>query len=432
MQYFKINGGNTLTGKVEVTGAKNSVLALIIASTMTNDVVTIEDVPLINDVYELINILKHLGSNIIITKQGNRNVLIIDNQKLKNTELLMEEISKFRASYYFMGAMVGRFKDCKLLLPGGCYLGPRPIDLHVMGLEQLGCEIEFEEDGDQNTILEVTVPNGLIGNKIFLDFPSVGATINIMLAAILAEGETIIENVAMEPEIVDIATLLNNMGAKVKGAGTNEIRIHGVKKLHGCYHQVVPDRIEAGTYLMIASAIGEDVTIENVIPEHLESLISKLKYLGVNLDVKDDAITVLGKTEPLKATTIQTGVFPSFATDLQQVFVTLLTQVEGKSNVTETIYPERFRNCKYLNGMGANIEIDTGEDLSKATIIGPTPLKGMEVMATDLRAGAALIFAGLLAEGETRVTNVGHVLRGYDQIDEKLRNLGADIELIRK
>ncbi|MGL5020507.1 MAG: UDP-N-acetylglucosamine 1-carboxyvinyltransferase [Mycoplasmatales bacterium] len=431
MRYFKIEGNKKLSGSVQISGAKNSVLALIIASTMTDKVVTIEDIPDIKDVKELVKILKFLGSNVIISQLGPKKSITIDNNKLEYKELIIDEITTFRASYYFMGAMIGRYKKCKLLLPGGCFLGPRPIDLHLMGFKALGCEINQYEEKDSTTI-EFNCPNGLKGNKIFLDFPSVGATINLMLAASFASGETIIENAAKEPEIVDIATLLNNMGVKIKGAGTNEIRIHGIEELHGCYHQVVPDRIEAGTYLMIGAILGENFTIENIIPEHLEALVSKLEYIGINLRVMEDSITILGRNDILVNTNIKTGVFPSFATDLQQVFVTLLTQVEGESLVVETIYPDRFRHCDYLNLMGANIDVQHGEDMSKANIIGPSKLYGSDVMATDLRAGAALIFAGLIAEGTTHVSNVAHILRGYDSIVEKLTAVGASIELLDK
>ena len=431
MRYFKIEGNKKLSGSVQISGAKNSVLALIIASTMTDKVVTIEDIPDIKDVKELVKILKFLGSNVIISQLGPKKSITIDNNELEYKELVMDEITTFRASYYFMGAMIGRFKKCKLLLPGGCFLGPRPIDLHLMGFEALGCEVKQYEEND-STAIEFSCPNGLKGNKIFLDFPSVGATINLMLAASFASGETVIENAAKEPEIVDIATLLNNMGVKIKGAGTNEIRIHGVEQLHGCYHQVVPDRIEAGTYLMIGAILGENFTIENIIPEHLEALVSKLEHIGINLRVMEDSITVLGRKDKLVNTNIKTGVFPSFATDLQQVFVTLLTQVQGESLVVETIYPDRFRHCDYLNLMGANIDVQHGEDMSKANIVGPSNLYGSDVMATDLRAGAALIFAGLIAQGTTHVSNVSHVLRGYDSIVEKLTAVGASIELLDK
>ncbi len=429
-QYFKINGGNPLTGNIEIGGAKNSVLALMIASTLTSQVVTLEDVPEIDDVNVLIDILKFLGSNTIKAKQGKRNLLTIDNDLIEYKELEIAEVSKFRASYYLMGAMITRYKKCRLLFPGGCFLGPRPIDLHLKGLRKLGCTITEIDMENGDLILDVKVEDKLRGDRIFLDFPSVGATINIMLAAVMAEGDTIIENAAKEPEIVDVATLLSNMGAKIIGAGTDELKIVGVKKLHGCFHQVLPDRIEAGTYLMIGGLLGEDLTVSNVIPEHLDALISKLQDVGVILDIKDEEITVLGREDRLKPVNVKTGVFPSFATDLQQVLVTMLTQIDGESQVVETIYPERFRNCAYLNDMGANTVVTSSVESGKVVINGKTSLTGADVMATDLRAGAALVFAGLVANGETKVHNIPHVLRGYDSIVEKLTSVGADISLV--
>lgn len=430
MSYIKINGKKKLSGTVQISGAKNSVLPLIIATTMTDSVVNLEGIPDIRDVRILKDILSELGSTVIISEVGHRKNFTIDNKEFINKPLLMKEITEFRASYYFMGSMVARYKKCELLLPGGCFLGPRPIDLHIMGLEQLGCKIDQTEEKGQ-TKISIDASNGLKGNNIFLDFPSVGATINLMLAACLASGETTIENAAKEPEIVDVATLLNNMGAKIKGAGTNEIRVHGVEKLEGCNHQVVPDRIEAGTYLMIGSAIGEDFTVNNVIPEHLEALTSKLLQMGADLEVGEDYITV-NKVVPLKGTKIKVGVYPSFATDLQQVFMTLATTANGETSIIETIYPDRFRQAPYLVDMGANIDVELGEETSHAKIYGATELVGKDVKATDLRAGASLIMAGLLADGETKITNIRHILRGYDSIVEKLNNVGADICLIEE
>ncbi len=427
--YFKVNGGNKLTGTIEINGAKNSILALLIGSTMTDNVVTIEDVPDIKDVRALKTIFKELGINVITDKNALRSSIILDNESREYKDLYMDEISQFRASYYFLGAMLARYGKCNLLLPGGCFLGPRPIDLHIKGFQKLGCEVEqVEEDG--HTKILVSTPNGLKGSHIFLDFPSVGATINILLAATLAEGETTIENAAKEPEIVDLATMLNNMGAKIKGAGTDEIKIIGVDKLNGCVHQTVPDRIEAGTYIMIGSILGENLKVDNVIPEHLDALLSKLTSMGINFEIGDDYVTILSREDSLSARSIKTGVFPSFPTDLQQIYITLLTQCEGEATVTETIYPDRFRHCQYLNDMGANIVVHPGEELSKANISGASQLKAKHVEATDLRAGAALIFAGLIAEGETHVHNINHVLRGYDKIIKKLTQVGADIELI--
>lgn len=430
-KYFKIEGNKPLSGTVHISGAKNSVLALIIGATMTNQVVTIEDVPDIRDVHMLKVILEYMGANVIISNQGRKKILIIDNANTEYKDLLIPEITAFRASYYFMGAMIARYKRCKLLLPGGCFLGPRPIDLHIKGFEALGCKIDQYEEGD-NTVIDIQVQGELEGKNIFLDFPSVGATINLMLAASMAKGETILENAAKEPEIVDVATLLNNMGANITGAGTERIRIEGAEELTGCFHQVVPDRIEAGTYLMMASLLGENVTVNNIIPEHLDALISKLVEIGIDLEVGAESVTVLGRKETLKPVSIKTGVYPSFATDLQQVFLTLLTQVEGDSTVIETIYPDRFRHCAYLNTMGSDIEVEKNDEVGKAIIHGGQDLVGKDVMATDLRAGAALIFAGLLAEGTTTVNNITHVLRGYDSIVDKLSGIGADIQLIEE
>lgn len=429
---IKIVGGNKLKGSIEISGAKNSVLALMIASTMTSEVVTLEDIPQIQDVKLLNEILKYLGSNTITAKQGSKNILTIDNNSIEYKELLMDEVASFRASYYFLGALISRYKKCKIVFPGGCFLGPRPIDLHIKGLESLGCIITQYTDGDK-LVLDVNAQHGLKGTKIFLDFPSVGATINILLASCMAEGETIIENAAKEPEIVDVATLLTSMGAKIKGAGTNEIRIIGVEKMNGCFHQVVPDRIEAGTYLMFGALLSDGgFRVKNVIPEHLEALTSKLTDLGIVLDISDEQITVVSKNDILAPVKIKTGVYPSFATDLQQVFVTLLTQVSGESTVIETIYPERYRNCSYLNEMGANIKVTSTEESGKAIIQGKTLLEGKNVMATDLRAGAALVFSGLIADGTTTVNNINHILRGYDGIVEKLKSVGANIELIKE
>lgn len=430
--YFLINGQQPLQGKVRVSGAKNSVLALLIASTMTNDVVIFEDVPKIQDVDELISILRYLQSNVISMPKSKRNYVTIDGANLDYKDLLIEEITKFRASYYFMGAFVARFKHCRLYLPGGCRLGPRPIDLHIMGLEKLGCKINMIDEGDK-TIVDISCPDGLKGNNIFLDFPSVGATINLILAASMAEGETKIENAAREPEIVDVVTLLNNMGANIKGAGTDEIRIKGVNELHGCLHQVVPDRIEAGTYVMIGCLLSNDLIVDNIIPEHIEALTSKLINMGFNLDIKDESIHIKETDKSkLEGTKIKTGVFPSFPTDLQQVFLTLTTQVNGESEIIETIYPQRFKQCGDLENMGANINITLGEEQSKAIVTGATPLVGKTVHSTDLRAGASLVLAGLIAEGETKVYAINHILRGYDNFIEKLQAIGADITLVKE
>ncbi len=431
-RYFKVQGGNSLSGKVTISGAKNSVLALLIASVLTDKQLVIEDVPAIKDVYDLVEILEYLGSNVIITDQGDRKIVTIDNKNLEYKPLLIEQITRFRASYYLMGVMIGRFGKCELLIPGGCFLGPRPIDLHLKGFESLGCEIE-EFKHEDNDAIRITAKTGRVeANTIFLDFPSVGATINILLAAAIGNGTTILENAAKEPEIVDVITLLNTMGANIRGGGTGVIKIEGKEMLKGCYHQVIPDRIEAGSYLMLAGLIGENVVIDNVIPEHLDAVVSKLEQIGIKMLIEADRITVLGRADELKPVKIQTGVYPSFATDLQQVMATMLTQVPGYSEITETIYPDRFKNCFYLNDMGANIEVKRSEKFGQAQITGSTDLKGHVVEATDLRAGFSLLFAGLIAEGETEVHNINHVLRGYANIVKKLNALGANIELIEE
>jgi len=428
--YFEINGNKKLEGTINISGAKNSVLALMIATTMTDGIVSLEDAPDIEDVKKLIKILKYLGSNIIVSDIGKKKTITIDNEELEMKELLMPEVSSFRASYYFMGAFAGRYKKCRLSLPGGCYLGPRPIDLHLKGLEQLGYEINRYDEGDSE-IIEIDGKD-LKGTTVFLDFPSVGATINIILASIFINGEVIIENVAREPEIVDLATLLNNMGASVKGAGTNIIKINGIEKLNGTYHQVIPDRIEAGTYMMMGALLSDNLMVANVIPEHLEALTSKMVELGVDLQIGDEEILIQGFTPKKNGVKVQVGVYPSFVTDHQQIFLTMLTQAMGESSIHETIYPERFRFHNSLNQMGADIKVELDHDSSTAYVSGKTKLHGENVTAVDLRAGASLIFAGLIAEGTTRVFEPYHVLRGYDRIIEKLQGVGADIKLIEE
>lgn len=316
-----------------------------------------------------------------------------------------------------MGALLGRFRHVKMYSPGGCNLGPRPIDLHLKGFEALGARIK--NDGN---IIEIDADE-LIGDDIYLDFASVGATINIMLAACFASGRTRIENAAKEPEIIDLSSMLNKMGAKIRGAGTSRITIDGVTRLKGCIHDIIPDRIEAGTYIIAAAACGQDVTIKNVIPQHIEALISKLEEMGVKLIEGPDFIRVMESTD-LKAVDIITQPFPGFATDLQQPLTALLTKANGDSHIEETIYAERFKHCKELNKMGANIEYTTGKSL----VHGPTQLHGEDIFATDLRCGASLVIAGLMADGETNIHNAYHIYRGYDSIIAKLSALGADIE----
>lgn len=413
MKILEINGNKELSGTIRISGAKNSCVALIPAAILADDEVTICNVPELTDTDALCEILQYLNVEV---KRASESV-VIDPRNIKNIEIKEEFSKKLRASYYFMGALLGKYKKAVMYFPGGCSIGARPINLHLKGFEALGAKVTSDKN---KYIVEA---DELKGANIYLDIASVGATINIMLAAVKAKGTTIIDNAAREPEIVNVATFLNNMGAKITGAGTSRIKIVGVEKLHKCFHEVIPDRIEAGTYIIIGALCGNRLKIDNIIPEHLESLTSKLEEIGVELEVGADYITV-SKSQNLKPTTIKTAVYPGFPTDLQQPFTVLLTQANGKSKVIETIWENRFMHIAYLNKLGSDINIKN----QTATIMGPTDLKGCEVVATDLRAGAAMVAAGLLAEGKTTITNVEHILRGYENIVEKLRGVGAKIE----
>ncbi len=414
MKQIKIEGKHVLEGTIRISGAKNSAVALIPASLLSDGVVTIDNVPNISDIDALSEILEFLG----VTVEKKEGLIKIDSSNLVNREIPEMISSKLRASYYFMSALLGKYKKVEMYFPGGCSIGARPIDQTLKGFKVLGAEVK--EEGNKYTI---TAEN-LHGGHVYLDMPSVGATINTILVAVRASGKTIIENAAKEPEIVNVATFLNNMGAKITGAGTSEIRITGVNHLNGCFSEVIPDRIEAGTYIIAGALTGHNLRIENIIPEHVESLTLKLKEIGVPIEIGDD-YAIVSKTSNMKSVNVKTLGYPGFPTDLQQPLTTLLTQCTGKSILEETIYENRFQNVKYLNKMGANIEIND----RKIYIQGPTDLKGSEVVATDLRAGAGLILAGLIAEGTTVVKEVEHVLRGYDSIINKLTTVGAKIEL---
>jgi len=413
-EVIKIEGGHRLNGMVRISGSKNATVALIPATILADGPVTIFGVPEINDVDALIELLFELNADVKKVKDH----VVIDPSNLKNIMLESEAVGKLRASYYFMGALLGKYKHVRMKIPGGCNLGPRPIDLHIKGFEALGATIEYEEG------LYDIKADRLIGNKIYLDIASVGATINIMLAAVKAEGRTIIENAAKEPETIDVANLLTKMGAKIRGVGTDTITIDGVKKLNGTFHEIIPDRIEAGTYLIFAAAMGNRVVIDNVIPQHLDALISKLEEMGVDLELVNDSIVVYGRKQNLKSINIKTQTYPGFPTDLQQPLTTLMTQAIGQSSVKETIYKERFKHCAELNKMGADI-LETG--YAQSYINGNTKLKGTKVQATDLRCGAALVLAGLIADGVTEISDIYHIDRGYDEIDLKLNELGAKI-----
>ena len=411
-------GNKPLTGEVTVSGAKNSVVALIPAAILADSPVILEGVPDIKDVHSLIEILEIMG---VKTKFAN-NQLEIDPTEIVSIPMPTGKINSLRASYYFMGALLGKFGEGVVGLPGGCNLGPRPINLHIKGFEALGTEVTNEHGA-----MYLRSGDGLVGTRIFMDMISIGATINVMLAAVRAKGRTIIENAAREPEIIDVATLLNNMGAKIRGAGTNEIRIDGVEELHGCRHSIIPDRIEAGTYLALAAAVGNGITVKNVIYEHLDSFISKLQEMGVKMDVGEDSIFVY-PAKDLKAISLKTYPYPGFATDLQQPLTPLLLKAQGMSEVTDTIYPKRVNHIPELVRMGAKASIEGNVVL----IEGSDTLQGTDVMASDLRAGACLVIAGLMATGTTKISKVDHILRGYDNIIDKLTALGADIKMIEE
>ncbi|MBM7571255.1 UDP-N-acetylglucosamine 1-carboxyvinyltransferase [Aquibacillus albus] len=412
MQKILVEGGNPLKGKVRVSGAKNSAVALLPAAILAESKVIIEGLPQISDVDILAQLLEEIGGS--VSMQGR--TVHIDPSNMVSMPLPNGRVKKLRASYYFMGAMLGRFKKAVIGLPGGCHLGPRPIDQHIKGFEALGAKVTNEQGAIYLRADE------LRGARIYLDVVSVGATINIMLAAVRAKGKTIIENAAKEPEIIDVATLLTSMGAKIKGAGTDVIRIEGVDSLTGCMHTIIPDRIEAGTYTILAAAQGEKVLIDNVIPQHLESLLAKLREMGVVIEEGDEQLLVQPGKE-LKSVDIKTLVYPGFPTDLQQPFTSLLTKATGTGVVSDTIYQARFKHIDELRRMNAQIKVEGGS----AIVSGPVQLEGAKVKASDLRAGAALIVAGLMADGVTEITGLEHIDRGYEQLTEKLTNLGANI-----
>ncbi|MCK0470017.1 UDP-N-acetylglucosamine 1-carboxyvinyltransferase [Halalkalibacter sp. APA_J-10(15)] len=412
MDKLMIEGGYPLEGTVQISGAKNSAVALIPAAILADSEVTIDNLPEISDVQLLAELLQEIGGEVELTPEE----IKIKPENMIAMPLPNGRVKKLRASYYLMGAMLGKFKKAVIGLPGGCNLGPRPIDQHIKGFEALGAKVTNEQGAIYLRADE------LRGATIYLDVVSVGATINIMLAAVRAKGQTIIENAAKEPEIIDVATLLTSMGAKIKGAGTNVIRIDGVDSLPGCRHSIIPDRIEAGTYMILAAAMGQRVIIDNIIPYHVESLIAKLREMGVSIDVNDDQL-LIHNHKPKQGVDVKTLVYPGFPTDLQQPFTTLLTQAEGTSIVTDTIYNARFKHIDELRRMGANVKVEG----RSAIINGATTLQGAKVRATDLRAGAALVVAGLLADGVTEISGVEHIDRGYAHLEEKLLGLGAKI-----
>ena len=412
-----VKGGKRLVGTVKTSGAKNAVLPIIAASIMGTSPSHFDEVPMLEDVRTISEVLRSLG---IKVESKEKNCLDIDSTVVESYEPPCELMRNMRASFFVMGPLLARMGKARIYMPGGCAIGARPVDIHLKGFEALGVVLD-QQDG----FIEATTPNGLKGATIYFDFPSVGATENVMMAAALAEGVTILENAAEEPEIVALASYLNKMGAKIRGAGTDVIRIEGVKELHGADYTIIPDRIEAGTYMIAAAMTGGDVIVDNVLPEHQKPLIAKLREAGAIVEEDIDKVRVIGNGT-LKGVSVKTLPYPGFPTDMQAQIMAMMVVSEGKSKVTETVFENRFMHVEELNRMGATI---TTADRS-ANIEGPAKLVGCDVRATDLRAGAAMILAGLVAEGETRIGDLHHIDRGYEDIVEKLKNLGADIERV--
>lgn len=418
MEKLIVKGGNRLVGAVKTSGAKNAVLPIIAASILGTTPSHLDEVPMLEDVHTISEVLKCLGLSVECSPE--KNVLDIDSTEITSYEAPYELVRTMRASFLVMGPLLARIGKARISMPGGCAIGARPIDIHLKGFEALGVKIE-----QGHGYIEASAPEGLKGTSIYFDFPSVGATENIMMAASLAEGTTILENAAEEPEIVDLANYLNKMGAKIRGAGTDTILIEGVDKLHGADYTIIPDRIEAGTYMIAAAMTGGDVVVENVLPEHQKPLIAKLREAGAVVEEDIDKVRVIGKN-PLKAVSIKTLPYPGFPTDMQAQMMAMMVIAEGRSKVTETVFENRFMHVVELNRMGAQISTEG----RSAVIDGPCKLTGCDVRATDLRAGAAMILAGLVAEGTTRIGDLHHIDRGYENIVAKLKKLGADIERV--
>ena len=417
MEKLIVKGGKRLVGTVKTSGAKNAVLPIIAASIMGTSPSHFDEVPMLEDVRTISEVLRSLG---IKVESKEKNCLDIDSTVVESYEPPCELMRNMRASFFVMGPLLARMGKARIYMPGGCAIGARPVDIHLKGFEALGVVLD-QQDG----FIEATTPNGLKGATIYFDFPSVGATENVMMAAALAEGVTILENAAEEPEIVALASYLNKMGAKIRGAGTDVIRIEGVKELHGADYTIIPDRIEAGTYMIAAAMTGGDVIVVNVLSEHQKPLIAKLREAGAIVEEDIDKVRVIGNGT-LKGVSVKTLPYPGFPTDMQAQIMAMMVVSEGNSKVTETVFENRFMHVEELNRMGATI---TTADRS-ANIEGPAKLVGCDVRATDLRAGAAMILAGLVAEGETRIGDLHHIDRGYEDIVEKLKNLGADIERV--
>lgn len=416
MEQYIMKGGNPLAGEVTIGGAKNAALGILAASIMTDEDVLIENLPDVRDINVLLEAIQEIGAHV---ERMDRHTVKINAKEIQEVSVDDEYIRKIRASYYFIGALLGKYKSAQVPLPGGCNIGSRPIDLHIKGFRALGAKVEIE----RGAVLAHAID--LVGSHIYLDKVSVGATINIMMAAVLAEGQTIMENVAKEPHVVDVANFLNSMGANIKGAGTDIIRIKGVERLHGTEYSIIPDQIEAGTFMCAAAVTRGDITIKNVIPKHLEAISAKLLEIGCEVVEFDDAVRVVGKTKQ-KHTNINTLPYPGFPTDMQPQMTVTLALAEGTSIVTESIFENRFKYVDELSRMGGSIKVEG----NVAVIDGVTGFTGAQVNAPDLRAGAALVIAGLAADGYTAVDEIGYIQRGYEHFDEKLRGLGAMIEKV--
>ena len=416
MEQYVIRGGNPLVGEVEIGGAKNAALAILTAATMTDETVLIENLPDVSDINVLLEAIAEIGATV---DRIDRHTVRINASTIGDLSVDYEYIKKIRASYYLLGALLGKYKKAEVPLPGGCNIGSRPIDQHLKGFEQLGATVTIH-NGKIDAYAET-----LIGSHIYLDCPSVGATINIMMAACMAEGKTIIENPAKEPHIVDVANFLNSMGANIKGAGTDTIRIRGVERLHGSEYSIIPDQIEAGTYMIAAAATGGDVYIRNVIPKHLEAITAKLIEIGAKVEEYDDCVRVHSNGR-MGYANVKTMPYPGFPTDMQPQMVTLLALSEGVSIVTETIFETRFKYISELRRMGSNINVEG----NAAIITGVEGFTGATVSAPDLRAGAALVIAGLVADGFTTVEQIQYIERGYENFEDKIRGLGGFIEKV--
>ncbi len=416
MEQYIIKGGNPLVGEVSIGGAKNAALGILAAAIMTDETVTIENVPNVRDTRVLLQAIEGIGAKV---KYVYNNCVQINGGDINDINVDYEYIKKIRASYYLLGALLGKYKKSQVALPGGCNIGSRPIDQHIKGFKALGAEVEIAH-GKINTKAD-----RLIGNHIYFDVVSVGATINIMMAACMAEGDTIMENAAKEPHIVDVANFLNAMGANIKGAGTDVIRIKGVKRLHGTTYSIIPDQIEAGTFMFAAAATKGDITVRDVIPKHLESISAKLMEMGCTIVEGDDSVRVIGCDE-LKCTNVKTLPYPGFPTDMQPQVAVTLALAKGTSMVTESIFENRFKYVDELNRMGSNIKVEG----NTAYIEGVEKLTGTQLSAPDLRAGAALVIAALAAEGISEIDDIVYIQRGYEDFEGKMRKLGAVMERV--